>query len=50
MAFVWFSWREGFAFHLAEFLGGRERGRERESVLQAVLICVLCEGDTGAFQ
>lgn len=29
MAFVWFSWREGFAFHLAEFLGGRERGRER---------------------
>lgn len=49
MAFVWFSWREGFAFHLAEFLGGRERGRERESVLQAVLICVLCEGDTDAF-
>ena len=29
MAFVWFSWREGFAFHLAEFLGGRERGGER---------------------
>lgn len=47
MAFVWFSWREGFAFHLAEFLGGRERERERAS---GCIICVLCEGDADAFR
>lgn len=43
MAFVWFSWREGFAFHLAEFLGGRERGREgeRESASGSIDLCLV---------
>lgn len=32
MAFVWLSWRECFAFHLAEFLGGREESASGSGV------------------